>query len=173
MQVLGYDPQPDPVLQDKPYFNYVGLEPLLAQSDIISVHVPANEKTKRMISYEAFRQMKQGVVLINTARGSVIDTRALIEALGEKKVLAAGLDVLPEEPTIREEAELLRTLFHKDHDLEALLADHILLRQRNVFITPHSAFNTHEAMQRILNTTLANIQGHLSGAPQNLVVPHA
>lgn len=170
MQVLGYDPEPDANLQHTPAFQYVDLNTLFAQSDIISVHVPANEKTKRMISFEAFGRMKQGVVLINTARGSVVDTRALVEALGEKKVLAAGLDVLPEEPTIREEAELLRTLFHKNHDLEALLADHILLRQHNVFITPHSAFNTQEAMHRILNTTIENIEGYLAGSPKNLVI---
>jgi D-lactate dehydrogenase len=80
-----------------------------------------------------------------------------------------GLDVLPEEPTIREEAELLRSIFQKKHNLEALLAGHILLRMRNVVITPHSAFNTHEAVGRILETTVENIDAFARGEPRNVV----
>jgi D-lactate dehydrogenase len=117
--------------------------------------------------------MKHGVVLINTARGSVVNVQALMEALACGKVRAAGLDVLPEEPTMREEAELLHRASRTEHDLETLLADHILLRQRNVFITPHSAFCTEEAIQRILEITCQNIWAFNRGAPQNVVIGDA
>jgi D-lactate dehydrogenase len=114
--------------------------------------------------------MKDGVALINTSRGAVIDTEALMHALADGKVAAAGLDVLPEEPVIREEAELLRAAFSREHNLEALLADHILLRLRNVVVTPHSAFNTREAVQRIVDTTIDNIIAFAEGKPQNVVM---
>jgi D-lactate dehydrogenase len=123
-----------------------------------------------LLNDEAFARMKDGVVLINTARGSVIDIQSLVRALATGKVRAAGLDVLPEEPTIREEAELLRSVYHREHDVETLLADHILLRLRNVIITPHSAFNTREAIERILDTTVTNIAAFVRGDAQNVVV---
>jgi len=113
--------------------------------------------------------MKEGVIIINTSRGSVIDIHALLQALAQNKVAAAGLDVLPEEPAIREEAELLRSIYHKKYNLETLLVDHILLRLRNVYITPHSAFYTREAIQRILDTTVDNINAFVQGRTQNVV----
>ncbi|MFP4439158.1 MAG: NAD(P)-dependent oxidoreductase, partial [Chloroflexaceae bacterium] len=108
-------------------------------------------------------------ILINTSRGSVVDIQALVHALAEEKVAAAGLDVLPEEPVIREEAELLRSVYQRDRNRQALLADHVLLRLRNVIITPHSAFNTRESVSRILNTTVENIAAFTRGEPQNVV----
>ena len=116
--------------------------------------------------------MKRGVVLINTARGSVVDTQALLYALADGKVSAAGLDVLPDEPSIREEVELIRSFFDKEHDLETLFANHVLQHMRNVIVTPHSAFNTKEAVERILKTTGENIVGFIEGAPRNLVNKH-
>ncbi len=113
--------------------------------------------------------MKRGVVLLNTARGNLIDMQALLHALADGKVAGVGLDVLSEEPTIREEAELLRSVFRQQHDLRNLLADHILLRMRNAIVTPHIAFNTREAMQRILDTTVENILAFLRGEPQNVI----
>jgi D-lactate dehydrogenase len=113
--------------------------------------------------------MRDGVVLINTARGSIVDVRALIHALNRGKVAAAGLDVLPDEPMIREEAELIGPLFAQRHDLRNLVADHVLLRMPNVVITPHSAFNTREAVGRIAQTTVENIEAFLEGRPQNVV----
>jgi D-lactate dehydrogenase len=98
-----------------------------------------------------------------------VNVHALLEALTSGKLHAAGLDVLPEEPTIREEAELIRSFFRKQHNLEVLLADHILLRLRNVYITPHSAFNTREAVGRILDTTIENIRSFARGEPANIV----
>jgi D-lactate dehydrogenase len=113
--------------------------------------------------------MKDGVVLINTARGDIVDIRALAKAIGEGKVAAAGLDVLPEESAVREEAELLYSVYRKKYDLETLLVNHILLRLRNVIITPHSAFNTREAVERILSTTVGNILAFVRGEPANVV----
>ncbi len=114
--------------------------------------------------------MKESAVLINTARGAVVDTSALLRALGAGTIAGAGLDVLPAEPAIREEAELIRSMFQREHDLETLLVDHVLLRMRNVVITPHSAFNTREAVQRILDVTVENIAGFAAGEPRNVVV---
>lgn len=152
-------------------FRYLSLEEVLATSDVISLHVPANDKTRHMIGEDEFGAMKKGVVLINTARGAVVETRALLRALAEGKVAAAGLDVLPDEPVIREEAELLRSVYEREHNLETLLADHVLVHMHNVVVTPHSAFNTKEAVQRILDTTVENIVTFLdNGEPRNLVI---
>jgi D-lactate dehydrogenase len=169
MEVLAHDPFPDEAAAARLQFAYVGLPELLRRSDVISVHVPADPATHHLLSEPEFAQMKRGVVVINTARGSVIDVRALLQALASGHVAAAGLDVLPEEPAIREEAELLRALFTGQHDLGTLLVDHVLLHARNVLITPHSAFNTREAVQRILRTAVENIEGYLAGEPRNLV----
>ena len=168
MKVLAYDITPDKDAAKEYGFLYVELPELLAQSDIVSLHVPGNKSTHHLLSNKEFAIMKQGVVIINTARGNLIDVKALLHGLSEGKVAAAGLDVLPEEPTIREEAELLRSFFTRKHDLENLLADHILLHMKNVIITPHSAFNTKEAVQRILKTTIDNLDGYLA----NKIVNH-
>ena len=169
MTVLAYDTAPDAQAAEACGFRYVDLETLLAEADIVSLHVPGTAATRHLIDEARFAQMKDGVVLINTARGSVVDVQALLRALASGKVRAAGLDVLPDEPTVREEAELLRRAFTKEHDLETLLADHILLRLKNVIITPHSAFNTREAVARILATTRANIEAFARGEPANVV----
>jgi D-lactate dehydrogenase len=169
MDVMAFDVKPKPELAEQLGFRYASLEQVLAEADIVTLHVPANPKTRNLISTEQFNQMKPGVVLINTSRGQIVDVDALIRALAEGKVAAAGLDVLPEEPVMREEAELLRSVYRKCHNLDTLLADHVLLRLRNVVITPHSAFNTREAAQRILDTTAENIEQFTSGNPQNIV----
>jgi D-lactate dehydrogenase len=135
----------------------------------VTLHVPGSEKTKHMIGKEQFDLMKDGSVLINTARGNVVETRALVRALAEGKLAGAGLDVLPEEPVIREEAELLRSVYEEWHNTEDILADHVLLRLRNVVVTPHTAFATKEAVDRILEVTVANVTGYQQGEPQNVV----
>lgn len=169
MKVLAYDVAPDEDAARELGFEYADLDALLGRSDIVTLHVPANEKTRHLISDREIGLMKDGAVIINTSRGSVLDIQALVRALADGKIAAAGLDVLPEEPIVREEAELLRSVFRKEHNLESLLADHIVLRMRNVVVTPHSAFNTREAVRRILDTTVANIQSFLAGEPRNAV----
>lgn len=170
MDVVAFDVRQNEELTRQLDFRYVSMEELLSTSDIITLHVPSTPKTHHMLSEEQFNQMKDGVVLINTARGNLIDVRALVQALSRGKVSAAGLDVLPDEPTIHEEAELLRADYRERHELEELLAGHILLRMRNVVITPHSAFYTDEAVQRILDTTVDNIQAFIRGEPQHVIV---
>ena len=165
MNVLAYDTHPRTEVE----FSYVSLNKLLSESDVISLHVPGTTETRRLISDKEFSVMKDGVVIINTARGAVIDVKALLRALQNGKVGAVGLDVLPEEPAIREEAELLRTTFVQQHDLETLLVDHALLHHKNVIVTPHSAFYTKEAVERILYTTGENILSFNAGNPQNIV----
>lgn len=168
MKVIAFDVKPNEELADRLGFHYAPMEEVLATADFITLHVPANEKTHHLISNEQFAQMKDGAVLINTSRGTIVDSHALLQALAEGKVAAAGLDVLPEEPIMREEAELLRSVYNRQHNLDTLLADHILLRLRNVIITPHNAFNTREAVQRILDTTVENIIAFAHNQPQEL-----
>ncbi len=169
MNVLAFDVAPDEGAAKNLGFEYVTLDGLLERADVVTLHVPANAKTEHLISDEEMGKMKDGAVIINTSRGTVLDIHALVRALAEGKVSAAGLDVLPEEPIVREEAELLRSVYRREHNLESLLADHIVLRLRNVVVTPHSAFNTRQAVQRILDTTVGNIQSFLQGNPQNVV----
>jgi len=170
MEVVAFDLRHNDEAAEELGFRYVDMDELLAVSDVITLHVPFTPHTYHLISDEAFSKMKDGVVLINTSRGRIVDMQALVRAIGDRKVAAAGLDVLPEEPTIREEAELLRTVFREEHDLHTILADHILLRLRNVIITPHTAFYTREAVQRILKTSVENIVGFAAGRPQNVVI---
>lgn len=170
MKVVAFDVEPRDELSERYDFPYLPMEEVLATSDVITLHVPLNDETRHLIDGAAFEQMKDGVVLINTARGSVVDVEALAEALLSGKVAAAGLDVLPAEPVVREEAELLRSAYEHEHDLEVLLANHVLLRMRNVVVTPHTAFNTREAVERILDSTVENIKGFVKGEPENVVV---
>lgn len=169
MEVLAFDVKPKEEMASKLGFCYATMDKVLSISDVITIHVPASKSTENLISTDQFNMMKNGVVFINTSRGSVVDIRALVRALAEGKVAAAGLDVLPEEATIKEEAELMRSVYQEKHDLETLLADHILLRLKNVYITPHSAFYTCEAVQRILDTTVGNITSFMKNNPQNVV----
>ncbi|MEA3640593.1 MAG: hydroxyacid dehydrogenase [Lamprobacter sp.] len=168
MEVLAFDVKPDSRAARQQGFTYVALDELLAGSDVITLHVPGNEKTRNMISSEQFDRMHDGAILINTARGSIVDHRALARALVEGKIAAAGLDVLPEEPVVREEAELLRSVYESRHDLNNLLAGQVLIHLRNVVVTPHSAFNTREAVERILETTVDNLAAYADGRPRNI-----
>lgn len=169
MKVLAFDTKPDAEFAEQHAIPYVDMNTLLEESDCITLHVPGGKSTDDLLSHKEFSRMKNGVVLINTARGTIVDVKALLRAIAEGKVAAAGLDVLPDEPSIREEAEMLRSFFSKKHDLETLLADHILLHMRNIIITPHSAFNTTEAVARILHTTIENIESFMNGQQQNIV----
>lgn len=173
MHVIANDIFPSPEKAQKLGFEYVTLSALLENADIVSLHVPATAQTKQMLGTPEFTKMKTGAVLINTARGELVDTRALAQALARGKLTGAGLDVLPHEPTIREEAELLRAVYERQHDLGALLANEVLCHMRNVIVTPHSAFNTKEAVKRILESTHDNILHFLENRPQNIVYAEA
>lgn len=171
MSVVAYDLQPDHEAAQQLGFRYTELDDLLRSADIVTLHVPALPETINLLSDHEFQLMKPGVVLINTARGNVIDVPALVRALADGKVKAAGLDVLPNEPLIREEAEVFRAdAGFSDYDLKALVANNVLLRFPNVIVTPHNAYNTDDAVKRIIETTLDNIQAFAIGDPQNVVV---
>ncbi|MDX1653805.1 MAG: hydroxyacid dehydrogenase [Candidatus Competibacteraceae bacterium] len=169
MEIIASDVEQDQQLARELGFEYLELKELLGRADVVSLHVPGSEATRGLLGEEQIEAIKDGAILINTSRGPVVEVQPLLKALSSGKIAAAGLDVLPEEPVIREEAELLRSVFSREHNLETLLADHVLLRLRNVIITPHSAFNTREAMQRILDTTRENIDAFLAGEPSNVV----
>ncbi len=168
MNVLGYKRNPDPELEKRFNFKIVDLPTLYAQSDIISLHVPYTKETHHMINEETLSQMKDNVVLINTARGPLIDTTAVIKYLDNGKLRGLGLDVCENEPMLREEKQILSKEFNKE-DLLCLLEEKMLLNYKNVIITPHNAFNSKEALELILQTTVNNISGFISNSPQNIV----
>lgn len=167
MDVLGFSRTGNPKLAQNLGFQFVNMDRLLSESDIITVHLPYNRQTHHFLNEESFAKMKNGAVIINTSRGSIIDTGALLAALKSGKIKAAGLDVLEEEPLLHEEHELLHENFAKE-ELVHILENHMLLNNPNVIITPHNAFNSREALQRILRTTEENINGFLAGSPKNL-----
>ncbi|MBY0563881.1 MAG: hypothetical protein K2P58_06815 [Hyphomonadaceae bacterium] len=170
MQVIAVDDRPDETAARRLGFRYVSLDAALAEADIVTLHVPATPKTQGLVSERELALMKPGAVLVNTARGSVVDVEALVRALAEGRLAGAGLDVLPQEPQLREEAEIFRADSENGIDLKALVANHVLLRFPNVLVTPHNAYNTTEAITRIIDTTLANIEAFARGTPQNVVL---
>lgn len=169
MDVIAFDVFAKDELAQEMGFRYVALEELLTTADIVSLHVPSLPSTHHMLRRETIATMKDGAVIINVSRGDLIETSALIEALTTGKIAAAGLDVLPDEPMIREEATLVHSILENRDEMRTLVANHILMRMRNVIVTPHSAFNTKEAVDRICATTVDNIVSYLNGAPVNLV----
>ena len=161
MRVLGYDIYPDHEFAQKEGMEYVSLDELYRQSDIISLHCPLNEQTQYIIDAAALEKMKKGVMIINTGRGKLIHTASLIDALKSKKVGAAGLDVYEEEAGY----------FYEDHSDNPLDDDTLarLLSFNNVIVTSHQAFFTREAMKNISETTMENIKCFYEGKVQNMV----
>jgi D-lactate dehydrogenase len=151
-------------------FEYVELPQLLAQSDVVSLHLPYNEHTRHTINTENILQMKKGSYLVNTARGGLIQTEAIMKALEEDILEGVGLDVLEGENDMTEETEVLTNRFRKKEDLKTLVLNHILINHHKVLITPHNAFNSTEALMRIENTTIDNIQNYLKGTPKNCII---
>lgn len=171
MTAVATDAVPDAEAAHRLGFEYVSLPELLRRSDVVSLHVPGSAETRALISDAEFAQMKPGSVLINTARGGVVNAAALVRALSSGRLAGAGLDVLSEEPLLREEAEVFRLDTPlSPEQLREVVAANVLIRQPNVVVTPHIAYNTQEALHRILATTLDNIEAFARGEPRNLVV---
>jgi D-lactate dehydrogenase len=168
MKVLAYDINKDRSLAKALGFEYAGLKRLLANSDVITLHVPYNKSTRHLINKKTIRFIKKGALLINTSRGGVADTEALIQAIDKKILSGLGLDVLEGEELIKEEKQLLYDP-DKLEALASLVKDHILLSKENVVFTPHIAFYSQEALERILETTSENIIAFFSANPQNIV----
>lgn len=169
MDVVASDVEPDEGFAAQEGFRYVELHELLQMADVVTLHVPGGESTRHLLGDEEFAVMKPGAVLINTARGDLVDSEALVRALGDERMAAAGLDVLEAEKVVREEAELLRVASSPESETDTLLHGHILLRLSNVIVTPHSAFNTREAVGRIVETTIENIRAFDRGESLNTV----
>lgn len=159
MNVITYDPYKDKKIAQKLGFKYVSLSNLLKQADIISLHVPLCSETKHLINWKNINQIKKGALLINTARGGLVDTDALIKALDTHRLQGAALDVLEEENLIMEDIHLLRHN-HKDYTrFKKIIKNHRLLKRDNVIFTPHIAFFSQEAVDRITKTSMKNILG--------------
>ena len=153
-QIVAFDIFKNPELL-KAGVNYLSLEEVFQQSDILSLHCPLNEHTKHLINSNSITQMKDGVMIINTSRGALIDTQAVIDGLIHKKIGYLGIDVYEQE----------EQLFFEDLS-EHIIQDELILRLMsfpNVLITSHQAFFTKEAMIEITNTTLNNIDAFKNG----------
>ena len=164
MNVIAFDAFPNEELSEHLGFTYKPLEEVLATADVISVHVPYLPSTHHLINTQNIIKIKKGAILVNTARGAVIETQALVTALEQGILAGAGIDVLE-----NEEALLLKNPEPADPALVAL--NQKLMSMPNVYVTPHLAFDSHEALQRILQTTVENIQALQQGAPKNLIKP--
>ena len=154
MHVRVYDINRDNFLAELINFKYVELDELFATSDIVSLHVPLNKYTEHMINKDSIKKFKDGALLINTARGGLVDTSALIEALKSGKLSGAGLDVIEGEEYLIEE-----NIFNSPVEKAAklIVESKQLLNNENVVLTPHNAFNSVEAVNRIIDTTIENI----------------
>jgi D-lactate dehydrogenase len=171
MRVLAYDVHPNPLIAEVLDFSHASLEDTLAGADIITLHAPANPSTFHLINRERLAMMKRGAYLVNTARGSLVDTDALLWALNEGILAGAALDVLEGEELITEDQALLARENRPNAEelLRTVVRANILLRRPDIVITPHIAFYSREALQRILTTSADNIKAILDGAPQNVV----
>lgn len=153
MRVIAYDVYPNELLKD--FVEYVDLDTLLAQSDLISLHCPLMDSTYHMINIETIRKMKDGVILVNTSRGALVDTDELIEGIRLNKFLGVGLDVYEEETGNVYEDRSDEIMMHS--------VTARLLSFPNVMITSHQGFYTVEALQAIAETTLQNMADAMAG----------
>jgi D-lactate dehydrogenase len=168
MRVLAADPRPQPLLAELVGFEYVTLEELVAAADIVSLHAPLNPATHHLVNRELLKRFRRGALLVNTARGGLVDTEALLWALDEGILAGAGLDVLEGEELLTEDRRRL-ALERDEASLRVLLENQLLAGREDVVVTPHVGFDSVEAVQRIAEVTAANVAAFLAGRPQNLV----
>ncbi len=168
MKVLGVTSSSHPQREKRLGYKRVPLELCLTEADIVTLHVPYCKATHHLINRQNIKRMKKGSYLINTARGPVIETEAILWALEQGILAGAGLDVLEEEEILDDPNALFSQYVSRD-DLAELVTAHLLREKPNVIITPHNAFNSNEAVGRIIETTYANIVKFQAGRPQNTV----
>jgi len=166
MRVLAHDLKRNDLLAEVLEFEYADLDRVLREADVISLHAPLVEATRHLIGADAIEKMKPGALLINTARGGLVDTAALADALEAGRLGGAALDVFEGEESIAEESELLYRECRECGPVEAVSR---LLDRDDVIVTPHMGFYSREALERILRTTLDNIEAFAAGRPRNLV----
>jgi D-lactate dehydrogenase len=169
MEVIAFDLKPDATLSEKFQVRFISLDEVLQQADVISLHVPYLPSTHHLINAERLRLIKPTALLVNTARGKVVDTKAVSVALREGRLGGVALDTFEgEEIWIEEE-------FLKRDDLAAItlkeaMESFSIMRSERAILTPHNAFNTREALERILVTSAENFKAYFSGSLQNVVV---
>lgn len=158
MDVIAYDIRQDEELSKRENFKYVNLDELIERSDIISLYAPATKDNYHLLNEEAFKKMKDGVFIINTARGELIDSQALYSELLSGKVAGAALDVVECEEALNNKCNLFKDGECLDLNcLKRTLINHKLMSLPNVIVTPHTAYDTKEATNRILEITTNNI----------------
>jgi len=172
MNVIATDAYPRKELEEQGLLTYMSLAELLGRSDVITLHCPATPETTHTINSRNISLIKPGAFLINTARGSLVETKALIKALGSGKLAGAALDVIEEEGEIKDELNFLTSPHPQAETLRNMLYNHILMDMNNVLISPHNAFNSQEALERILGTTIDTIQSFARGDIKNSVLGH-
>ncbi len=169
MRVLLSDMRPDEAFAQEVGATYGPLEAVVSDSDVISLHVPYMKETHHLMNAAVLQKCKAGSYIVNTARGAVIDTLALAQALKSGHIAGAGLDVLEGEKELLDEMSLLSDIHNDINEFRTLVAAHALVDMSNVIVTPHIAFNTREAKREIIETTIQNIQSFVQGAPINTV----
>jgi D-lactate dehydrogenase len=169
MKVITTSRTPDEALAQKMGFTYVSADELLAQSDVITLHLPLTPHTQHYINSSNIGKIKKGAYLINTARGGLVETEAVVKGLNEGIFAGVGLDVLEEEQGLSEEVAILGDKTKQQQDYKTLLLDHILMNNPHVIITPHNAFNSKEALLRITYTSIDNINNFMQSSPKNTV----
>lgn len=168
MKIVASDPYPDNAFAQAQGYPYLSIDEVLAQSDVVTLHVPASKDTRYLIGSHNIDTMKQGAVLINTARGDLVETAAVVRALESGRLAGFGVDALENERGLRDEAELLARSEGLS-DYKVPFDNHVLLQHPRVIVTPHIGFCSREAIQDILQTTAKNIDGFAKGASQNVV----
>lgn len=169
MNVIAYTRNPSNDVASELGVEFVSFEDLLHKSDVVSLHVPYNKSTHHLINKENIHEFKKGSILINTARGGIVETEAVLIGLDEEILRGVGLDVLEEECMVKEERQLLTEQFLKECDIRTQLLNHVLLTKEKAIITPHNAFNSTEALERIVDTTTKNIISFVESSPINVV----
>ncbi len=169
MNVLANDINPDLIFAKETCTKCVSLEEVLAGSDIITIHTFLSDATRHLINKNNVYKIKKGAYLINTSRGEVVDTSALISAITDGHLAGAGLDVLEAERQMKEEVELLKDDKERIRDFKVLYENHVLIDLPQVIVTPHIAFCTKEAEEEILRITIDSIIGFAKGEVRNII----
>ncbi|MGM0482245.1 MAG: NAD(P)-dependent oxidoreductase [Patescibacteria group bacterium] len=170
MEVLATDPFPKEHLAEEIGFEYKEFNSVLQESDIITLHAPLNQHTRHLINKENIKTFKTGSMLINTSRGELVQTEALIKGLEEDILKGVALDVMEKERLLKKGEVCLSDNVELDIDLlKAQLCNQFLIKHPKVLVTPHNAFNTKEAFRRIQETTVENIINFIKGTPINTV----
>lgn len=170
MNVLAYDIFPKDILIQEYGVKYISLDELLKASDIISLHAPLTDNNFHLINEEKIKLMKPSAVIVNTARGELIDTKALYTALSENRIFGAGIDVLEAENMLTKPDAVVDFDYLTNDNIRQTLINERLLKLHNVVVTPHIAYNTQEAQDRILHITINNISSFFEGKITNSVI---